>query len=84
MDIRRKSHLFFECVSINSVSKLHPFLEEKKDCWPEKCELSEFYYSLQPSPSSRHIKGVCLHSTICFPSKKKKKFQKNRDVFLTL
>lgn len=56
----------------------------KKGCWA----LTALLFIAALSFFSRHIKGVCLHSTICLPSssssKKKKKFQKNRDVFVTL
>lgn len=62
------------CVCVNQCcEQIAHIFRRKKDCWAEKCELSQLYYSLQPSPSSRHIKGVCLHSTICLPSSKKKK-----------
>lgn len=70
-DQRRES---VSCVSVNQCcEQIAHIFRRKKDCWAEKCELSQLYYSLQPSPSSRHIKGVCLHSTICLPSSKKKK-----------
>lgn len=83
----KRRDIWVSCVCVNQCcEQIAHIFRRKKDCWAEKCELSQLYYSLQPSPSSRHIKGVCLHSTICLPSrkKKKKKFQKNRDVFLTL
>lgn len=65
--------VFVVCVCVNQLrQQIAHIFRRKKDCWPEKCELSQPYYSLQPSPSSRHIKGVCLHSTICLPSRKKK------------